>query len=172
MSGAIVLLLAAVFGMAAVSKMRARARFVAVLRNLVPWRLAGPASILIPGVELLLAGFLLSGLAPQKAIVAAIALLFAFTLVLLDMRRRGVKGCACFGESADKATAFSGIVRNLALIAAAIFALCATGPVSFTDPDFSSLLGRITIVLGAFCLWPCLVALANVYKQFSDQTKA
>ena len=59
MSGAIVLLLAAVFGMAAVSKMRARARFVAVLRNLVPW-LAGPASILIPGVELLLAGFLLS----------------------------------------------------------------------------------------------------------------
>jgi hypothetical protein len=164
MSGAIILLLATVFVVAAVSKLRSRAEFSAVLRRLILGPLVGTATIVVPGIEILIAVFLLSGLAPQGAIMAAIVLLSVFTVVLIEMRRRGVKGCACFGESAEDAGTASGIIRNLLLIIAAVCALQGTGPIFWIGPDTSSFLGRVTIVTGAFCLWPCLVALANRRK--------
>jgi len=167
MSGAVILLLAAVFGLAAASKLRARASFIAVLQNLVPRRFVTPLSFLIPALEFSLAAFLLSGIAPQKAIAAAIVLLLLFSMFLWKMRQRGLRGCACFGESSDEPSINSGMVRNVILIIAAASVLAQPGPISLVGPDLSSFLGRITIVIGVFCLWPCLVALVNTRNRLS-----
>ncbi|MDB6123856.1 MAG: hypothetical protein JWQ71_2849 [Pedosphaera sp.] len=164
MSGVIILLLAAVFLTAAISKLRAQDAFRAVLRNLIHERLVNPTALIVPLVELLLAGFLLSGVAPQKVIIAAIALLAIFTVVLAEMWRRGLKGCACFGESVNTATTGSGVVRNIILIAAAVSMLVWPEPVSFFGPDISTFLGRLTVVVGALCFWPCVVAVVNRRK--------
>ncbi|MGI8967237.1 MAG: MauE/DoxX family redox-associated membrane protein [Limisphaerales bacterium] len=160
----IILLLAAIFLLAAISKFRSRDAFSAVLRNLLPAVLVAPMSIFVPLVELLLAGFLLSGIAPQKAIIASIVMLVIFTLVLAEMWRRGLQGCACFGETVNTSTTSSGLIRNVILIAAALSILNEREPISFLGPDFSTFLGRLTVIIGALCLWPCLVALVSRRK--------
>ncbi len=164
MSGTIILLLAAVFILAAISKLRARDAFSAVLINLIPSPFIGFASIIIPVIELLLAGFLLSGIAPQKAIMASIVMLIIFTVVLAIMWRRGLQGCACFGETVNTSTTSSGLIRNVILIAAAASILNESAPISFLGPDFSTFLGRLTVIIGALCFWPCLVALIGRRK--------
>ncbi|MEO7299254.1 MAG: MauE/DoxX family redox-associated membrane protein [Verrucomicrobiota bacterium] len=164
MSGTIILLLSTIFILAAISKLRSRDAFQAVLINLIPASLLGPVSIIVPILELLLAGFLLSGIAPQKSIIAAIAILAVFTLILLEMWRRGIKGCACFGETVNSATSSSGVIRNLILILAACLIVKEPGPITFIGPDISSFLARITVVVGALCFWPCLVALISRRK--------
>ncbi len=164
MPGTIILLLATVFIFAAISKLRSRDAFRAVLINLIPSALVGLLSIFVPLVELFLGGFLLSGMAPQKALIGAIALLVIFTIILAEMWRRGIKGCACFGETVNTATTSSGVIRNLILIAAAGSIMGEPAPISFMGPDLSSFLARVTVVVGAFCFWPCLVALVSRRK--------
>jgi uncharacterized membrane protein YphA (DoxX/SURF4 family) len=164
MSGAIILLLAAIFVLAAISKFRSSDAFGEVLRNLFPPPLIKPVAIMVPLSELLLAGFLLSGVAQKKAIATAIALLIVFTIILSVMWHRGLKGCACFGETVNADTSGSGIIRNLVLIACAIFVLNQPGPILFWGPDFSTFLGRLTVIAGILCLWPCLIALVNRRK--------
>jgi hypothetical protein len=171
MTGAIVLLLAVVFALAAISKMRSRAEFVIVLRHLLPPWCAKPISILIPAGELLLAALLLSGVTLSGALIAVIVVLSVFTIVLFQMHRRGVKGCGCFGESSEEQNVVGGVLRNVLLIGAAGWLLCETEPVTVVGPDISSFLGRITIVIGVLCLGSCLVALTRIYKQFSQPSK-
>jgi hypothetical protein len=171
MTGTIILLLAILFTIAGISKLRSRPAFSAVLRNLIPASLVKPATIVIPAIELLLAGFLFSGIAPQKALAAAIALLAVFTVILAEMWRRGLKGCACFGETGTAATNGSGVIRNLLLIGAAAAVINQPGPVSLFGPDVSSFLARMTVVAGAFCFWSCLAALAGRRKSIFSQLK-
>jgi uncharacterized membrane protein YphA (DoxX/SURF4 family) len=164
MSGSIILLLAAVFLFAALAKLRSQNEFAEVLRNLVPSSLVKMTALAIPLLEVLLAGFLLSGIASRAAAMASVAVLAVFTIVLTVMWRRGVKGCGCFGEDNNTATTGSGIIRNLILIALAV--LIAIGPENLMlyGPDVATLLGRMTVVAGAFCLWPCIVALVERRK--------
>src|SRR6266702_4668777 len=138
MSGAIILLLATIFIIAAISKMRSRPQFSAVMGNLLPSPLVGPLSILIPLAEISLAMFLLCGIARQKAIVASMVSLVVFTIILVKMWNRGIKDCACFGESVETATTSSGIIRNLILIALAACVLQQADPISWIGPDVSS----------------------------------
>jgi uncharacterized membrane protein YphA (DoxX/SURF4 family) len=159
MSGAIILLLASVFLLAAFSKIRDREAFNRVLRQLVPRSLVHPFARVLPIGEMLLAAVLLSGIAPRAALSASIALLVAFTLVLAQMWRRGLKGCACFGETETNATPGAGIVRNLLLIMGAAALMNQSAPISIIGPDLSSALARVTLVAGAFCLWTCLIPL-------------
>jgi uncharacterized membrane protein YphA (DoxX/SURF4 family) len=161
MSGAIILLLAAIFILAAISKFRSRDAFGEVLRNLIPAPFVKFIVAIVPLSELLLAGFLLSGVAQKKAVATAIALLIVFTIILGVMWRRGLKGCACFGETVNADTSASGILRNLILIAGAVFVLNQPGPILFLGPDLSTFLGRLTLIAGTLCLWPCLIALVN-----------
>src|SRR3954451_9722034 len=130
MAGAIVLLLAVVFGLAAVSKIRSRGEFVTILRGLLPGWLANPVSILVPAGELFLTAFLLSGIAPRGALVVTVVTLSLFTIMLFQMRRRGVKGCGCFGESSEEPNIISGVARNILLIGATGWLFRATGPIS------------------------------------------
>lgn len=164
MPGIVILLLAVIFLLAASSKIRERMAFASVLRRLLPGSLVQPAATLIPAVEFLLAAFLLSGVAPQRALAGAIALLLCFTLILAQMWRRGLKGCGCFGENENTATPGNGLLRNLILMAAAAWAISQPGSFSVFGPDVSSFLARMTVVVGALCLWPCLVALAHRRK--------
>ncbi len=164
MSGTIILLLAAIFILAAVSKLRAREAFAAVLRNLAPQIFVVSLSIIVPVIELALAAFLLSGIALQNALAASIAMLVVFTIILAEMWRRGLKGCACFGETVNTATTSSGLIRNLILIAAAASIMNEREPISFLGPDLSTFLARLTVIIGALCLWPCLVALVSRRK--------
>jgi hypothetical protein len=164
MSGTIILLLAAVFALAAIAKLRSRDAFAAVLRSLVPALLVKPLSVMVPVLELALAAFLLSGIATQTAIGVSIGVLVLFTAVLGEMWRRGLKGCACFGESVNTATTSSGVIRNVMLIVAASCVVSNPGAVSFLGLDISSFLGRMTVVVGALCFWPCLVALIGQRK--------
>jgi uncharacterized membrane protein YphA (DoxX/SURF4 family) len=161
MTGSIVQLLAVVFLIAAISKLRSRDAFRAVLRGILPGWLVEPVAVLVPIAELALAPFLLSGIMPQAAAGAAVVMLGLFTVALAAMWWRGIKGCACFGESINNATTGSGIVRNIILLAGAFLVARTPPPVVLWGPDVSSLLGRLTIVAGAFCLWSGVLALAN-----------
>jgi hypothetical protein len=144
--------------------MRDREAFGLVLRRLLPKPLIQPVSIVIPIAEITVAGFLLSRIAPRLALVSAITLLLVFSLILAEMLRRGVKGCGCFGENEETATPGSGLVRNFILIAAALSALNQPLPFLIFGPDASSSVGRVTIVAGTLCLWPCLVTLVHRRK--------
>src|SRR5579863_6744747 len=134
MSGAIVLLLASVFIIAAIAKLRGKDAFRAVLRGLFPAILVELVAVLVPPVELFVAAFLLSGIMPRAAANAAAGLLGLFTVALIVMWWRGIKGCACFGESVNNATTGSGIARNVILIAAAIYVARVAAPVSPWGP--------------------------------------
>jgi putative oxidoreductase len=164
MSGAIILLLATVFVMAAIAKLRSTDAFRTVLRALLPRAMVGPAAVVVPVFELALAAFLLSGVAPKNAIACGAGTLGIFTIVLAVMWWRGIKGCACFGEGVNTATTGSGILRNLILMAAAVYAIKEPGPINFFGPDVSSLLARATVVVGSLCLWATVSALVNLRK--------
>lgn len=164
MSGVIILLLAAVFALAGVSKLGSPGAFRAVLRGLLPAGLVAPVAILVPVVELTLVVFLVSGITPRNTVAAAVAMLVVFTIVLAEMWRRGMKGCACFGESLETATTGSGVVRNLGLITAGVFVAIDDGAVVLWGPNLSHFLARLTVVVGTLALWPCLVALVERRK--------
>lgn len=168
MSGAIVLLLAVIFVIAAIAKLRSRDAFRAILRGVFPKLLVEPLAVVVPAAELALAVFLLSGIKPHVAVACAIAMLALFTIILTEMWWRGIKGCACFGETVNNATTGSGIVRNAILMVAAAFAVNDPGPVTFWGPDIASLLGRLTVVVGALCLWSGILALANQRQIFAN----
>ena len=160
MSETIVLLLAAVFAMAGVNKFRSLPAFRAVLRNLVPAPLVNASAILVPLSEVILAVALLIPTTAHVALVVAMAMLGLFTVVLITMKLLGIKGCACFGEQPGEATVASGFVRNFILIGLA--AIAHREPVlSPWRQQLPTLTGELTVVLGALCLWPCIVALVN-----------
>jgi uncharacterized membrane protein YphA (DoxX/SURF4 family) len=159
MPGTILLLLSVGFVVAGVAKLAAPERFRATLRKLMPAGAARLAGTGVPILELLLAAWLVSGIAPRHAAATAMLVLLAFSIMLRKMWRRGLS-CGCFGEVADSAP--SGLARNAILIA---LAACVALPATFDANDSpwaggpTLVLGRFTIVLGAACLWPCLVAL-------------
>jgi len=163
MPGSIVLLLSAVFLLAAISKLRSRGEFIAVLRQLSPGFLVYPLSFAVPFLELLLAVCLLKVRTQRPALLATIACLILFTFILLELQRRGAKGCGCFGES--DAELGPGVVRNVILSGLTAALLPQSAAISCFAPDLSSFVARLTVVLTAFCLWPCLVAIASLYKR-------
>jgi hypothetical protein len=169
MPGAVILILAVVFVSAAIAKLRSKDAFRAVLRALFPRAVVEPAVVIVPVAELALGAFLLSGISPNRAFECAIAVLAVFTLVLGVMWWRGIKGCACFGEAVNTATTGSGMVRNIILMAAAAFVAKEPEPITFWNRDISFLIGQLTVVIGAFCLWATVSALVNQRKiYFND----
>ncbi len=167
MFGAILILLACVFGLAGVSKLGAPDAFRSTLRKLLPFWMVVPTSIIVPVTELALAALLLSGLAPRLGAAISIAVLVGFTVVLRRMWYEGVKGCGCFGEASESAP--SGIARNLVLITTALFVVLSKQPVQTYGPSLGILLGQLTLVLGALCTWPAAVALVQRRNMIFNQ---
>ena len=161
MPGTIVLLLAAIFLLAATAKLRSRDAFADVLHDLMPSALVSITATVVPMIELALAAALLNAADSRIAAAAALVLLAGFTIVLVVLWRRGAKSCGCFGETTANDNNGSGIIRNVALIALATYALTQRGSIEIWGPDISTVLARLTIVAGALCLWSTSVAIYN-----------
>lgn len=159
MSGAGTLLLAAVLAVAAISKWRAPDAFRAVLAALGAPR---AAARVVPFAELLLAGLLLSGAAPRVAAFAALGLLVIFSAALVRLRRLhdDPLGCGCFGVHEADASPGAGLARNGLLAAVALAVAIAPSVEAPLDGGAAALAGRLSLVIGAACLWALLRALA------------
>ena len=80
----------------------------------------------LPWIELVLGAALVVGLGGPRVAGAALALLVAFTALLVDNLRRGRRpSCACFGAWSSAPIGWSHVARNAALVAAAAVAIAA-----------------------------------------------
>lgn len=144
------LVLAAVFAVAAVAKARRRAATTASFRGL-GLSAPGVLAVAVPAVEAVLAVTLV--LVPGPASFAALALLLAFTAVIV---RAVISGstvtCACFGASTpdDRPVSVLELVRNSGLGALAVVATGAGA----TFPGWPSLPALVIVTV--------LVALGRV----------
>ncbi len=123
-STVLALLLAAVFGFAAVGKFLAWAEWPGVVRNfrLLPGWLADPVAWLLPPLELGAAVALLVPACRSAAAVLGVALLSGFTLALAVNLARGRReiDCGCFRSGLRQTLSGAVIVRNLLLVTAAL----------------------------------------------------
>lgn len=120
------LVLAAVFAWSGIAKLAQRQRTTTTFTDLgIPGApLLGTA---LPVVEVLLAVALV--VAPGVAAYAALALITAFTTVLVRTLRRGLRvACGCFGSASAEPVSAVDVVRNVLLGVAALAATAATGP--------------------------------------------
>lgn len=135
--------LAVVFAAAAAAKWRDPAGTARAFRALgvpSPWRSAR----LVPAVETLLAFGLLWR--PGLFAAAALALLVAFSVFLIDRLHRGVDApCNCFGSwGSGGALSWSDILRNGWLVLAALLAVAAARPAT---PSVAAILVAAAVLL-------------------------
>ncbi len=126
------LVLAAVFVVAAASKLRAHDEFVGVLHNyrLLPEPLERPVAWALPGVEGLVAlGLLIEPTRPYAAVGAA-ALLVVFSLAMAVNLARGRRDidCGCFASTLRQRLSWGLIGRNGVLLVMALTAVPAELP--------------------------------------------
>ena len=124
------LVLAAVLAVAGVAKLRRRE---ATAQAFAALGLRRPATLAraIPIAELAVAAGLV--LVPPIGAYAAIALLVAFSLVVVRALRHHVKApCGCFGAAHDAPISGVELLRNALLLVAAVAATFATRPVAPT----------------------------------------
>ena len=119
--------LASTFAVAAATKWRERDRTGRAFAGLdLP--LSPVLATVVPATEATLAALLV--VAPRPAAALSLAVLGAFTLVIVRAVRAGsTAGCGCFGSSASHAVSAIDVVRNLLLAALAVAALGASRPV-------------------------------------------
>ena len=111
------LLLSAVFALAAVTKLRDRAGAARAIADLGGNRRYGRlGAVVLPVVELAIAGGLLIEPLARSAAVAAIALLGVFTAAIVNALRRSRRpDCGCFGNLTSKPVSGWTAGRNVAL---------------------------------------------------------
>lgn len=106
-----------VFVVAAGSKLAGRERWVAQATDMGAPPIVIPA---LPWVELAIGAALITGLARRAAAIAAIALLVAFTALIVVRLRQGRRPvCACFGAWSAKPIGAGHLVRNGVLVVVA-----------------------------------------------------
>ena len=119
---AIRILLAAVFAVAGIAKLRDLDGSRAAMKDFgVPAGLAGPAGVLLPLVELAVAVGLVPTATARWAAVVALLLLLAFIWGIANALRRGeAPDCHCFGQLHSAPAGRSTLVRNAVLAALAL----------------------------------------------------
>ena len=119
---AIRMLLAAVFAVAGIAKLRDLEGSRAAMRDFgVPAGLAGPAGVLLPLAELAVAVALVPTPTARWAAVAALLLLLAFIWGIANALRRGeAPDCHCFGQLHSAPAGRGTLARNAALAALAV----------------------------------------------------
>jgi Methylamine utilisation protein MauE len=127
----VVLVLAGVFGAAAITKLRALDAFVGVVHNyrLVPEPLERPIAYALPVVELAIAvGVLLpAGRAPAALAAAILLALFAGAMAINLMRGRRDIDCGCFATVLRQRLSWPLVLRNLLLAALALLVVPGLG---------------------------------------------
>lgn len=114
-------LLSGVFGVAAFAKLGDRAAAQQMLRDFsVPIKLAAPLGILLPLVELLVAGALIAPVTAWWGGIGALILLVLFIAgISFQLAHGHTPACRCFGKLSSTRVGWPTLVRNglLALIA-------------------------------------------------------
>jgi hypothetical protein len=127
----VVLVLAGVFGAAAIAKLRALDAFLGVVHNyrLVPEFLERPIAYALPVAELAIAvGVLLpAGRAPAALSAAILLALFAGAMAINLMRGRRDIDCGCFATVLRQRLSWPLVVRNLVLAALALLVMPGLG---------------------------------------------
>ena len=163
-------LVATVLGFAAFAKVRDWGEFRAVLRFVAP-RAPGPwvqvLAVGVVGLEVVLAGMLVTGIGIAAGAWGSVGFLCAATLALVVLRRRGYEGgCACFGErSATGPVGWLDLVRNAVLIAVALAVARWYG----TAPPLWEFSPAV-IGLGAAAIAGILLTYAMVHSMVAVQT--
>jgi hypothetical protein len=136
----VVLVLAGVFGAAAITKLRALDAFVGVLHSyrLVPEPLERPIAYALPVIELAIAvGVLLPAVRASAALTAAILLvLFAGAMAINLARGRRDIDCGCFATVLRQRLSWPLVLRNLLLAALALRVVPGLGVRSLGWLDF------------------------------------
>ena len=160
------LLLAAVFTIAALTKLADRAGLRKATADLgVPARMAGPVAALLPLVELMVAVALVPTFSARWGALAAFALLALFAVVIGANLASGRKpDCHCFGQLHSAPVGWSTLFRNGVLAAVAGFVFWRGGDspelttviasASFSAPAWLALgVALIALVLAALEGW-------------------
>ena len=148
------LVLAGVFAWAGAAKLRDPA---GTRRSFTGLGLPGSFVVGVPVAELALAVGLM--VVPPWAAVAALALLAAFTTVLIGALRAGSDvGCGCFGTSRREPVSFVEVVRNGLLAVAAAVAVAADRPLV---PDIE----HVVLVSTATALAGLALALCDLRRR-------
>lgn len=117
------IVLGAVFVVAGASKLVAHESWLAQAAGL---GVAPRIARLVPVAEIVLGGLLVSGWGSPASIWLALAVLAAFTVVLVVNLARGRRpACACFGAWSASPIGWGHVARNLAFVAIGIVALVA-----------------------------------------------
>ncbi len=137
------LILAAVFVVAGLAKLRDSAgAHAGVVAFGVPRRIAGPVALVLPIVELVVAGLLLPATTATHGSAAALALLAVFTAAIAwNLARGRAPDCHCFGGLHPKPAGPRTLLRNATLLAVAALAL--TGSLVRSDASAIAWLGRL-----------------------------
>ena len=155
-SGALLVLLG-VFLLAAVSKVRAPGSSARATNALGAPRWAAP--FVVPAeliVVLMLVGF------PPVGAASAIAMLSAFTVLLLRVVRSGrVVSCGCFGVASKSPVTTTTIARNVGLVG--VSGLAAAARPLFRTPA-SDLLPAVLVGVGVVAIGLLLAALIDVRR--------
>jgi len=109
------LLVAGVFGYAAVPKLIEPDRFAEAIANyhLLPSAMVGIVAVIVPVIEVVIAVMLVVGVEARGAALAAAILLTAFSVAMAQAIVRDINlDCGCFGSTTQSTVGWSSVVRN------------------------------------------------------------
>lgn len=136
------LLLASVFFIAAVTKLRRPSRFVTAVRDyeLVPAVLTPLIAAIVVASELVVAGSFFTGWALDPGIVVANVLLVVFAIAVgINLHRGHVVSCGCFGLSTERISK-----RTLGRIAMLLVAAIGLAVLRMTGTPLSNISNLVT----------------------------
>jgi thiol-disulfide isomerase/thioredoxin len=139
-------LLAALFLVAGLSKLGARARWVETVQALeLPRRTATPVVVALPILELTIALLLAIDATVSAGAIAAIAFLSLLTVGVVNAVLRGrTPECNCFGQVASSRLGWGTVARNLLFVAVAVLVL--------SNPPFEPAGAAVLAVAAALAL--------------------
>jgi hypothetical protein len=138
--------------------------FEAALRELALGRPTRALRRTVPGCEIAVGGWLLSGFAGPAAAASAVVLVVVFSAAIIRLATSGrYAGCGCFGEAlgADQAPVVA-LARNAGLtsVGVALLVVPGSGPLSRGE-----LVGALTASFGLFLAWCCVAALIQPFAE-------
>lgn len=142
---------------AAIGKLTDRARFTAIVKNyqLLPIAIVPAAAAMVPILEVLIAGLLLSRANPLYGSVGAALLLVAFAAAIAINLRRGRShiACGCFGADDTSPLHWWHVLQNVALAALALLTALPSASASLATLRTTDRLAAIFVAAIILLCW-------------------
>ena len=159
---AIALLIALIFGAAAITKLTAWSELPGILQNLrvLPRALVMPVALLLPLVEAAIApSIVIRETRPVAALSAAVLFtVFGAALALNYFRGRRHIDCGCFRSDLKQPISIAVIVRNGVLTACALSLLPAAGTTQLSQLPWA------IVVAAALTLFLCYLSVGHLFQ--------